>query len=95
MHNLLNERGKTEIDLTHEMIKRDEENMRDEEDRIRRSIASQDDEINLGDGDREDQEQFKTQAKAQKKKKHRQHVQGSLFPNNTVTQGSSFIPQVD
>jgi hypothetical protein len=56
VHNLLNERGKTEIDLTHEMIKRDEENMRDEEDRIRRSIASQDDEINLGDGDREDQE---------------------------------------
>ena len=53
MHRILNERGKTEHDITREMIKRDEENMRDEEDRIRRSIHSQDDQINLGDEDRQ------------------------------------------
>jgi hypothetical protein len=58
------------------MLKRDEENQRDEEDRIRRSIASQDDEINLGEEDRE---------QAFSKKKKKQHKQASLFPNNTIT----------
>ena len=53
VHERLNQRGQTEHDITREMLKRDEENQRDEEDRIRRSIASQDDEINLGEEDRD------------------------------------------
>lgn len=51
VHSILNQKGKTEHDITSEMLKRDEEHQRSEEDRLRRSMASRDDEINIGDDD--------------------------------------------
>jgi len=40
VHQILNERGKSEQDLTRAMLERDEENKRAEEERLRRSIKS-------------------------------------------------------